>query len=600
MWHRLTRKKSITHILKEAELGLGDEAHAGGALRRNLTVRDLTLLGVAAVIGAGIFSTIGQAASNGGPAVSMLFIMIAVACGFAALCYAEFASAIPIAGSAYTYAYASFGELMAWIIGWDLVLEYAIGNIAVAISWSDYFTGFMAGLGLDLPPWITIDYVSAQAAHVAVVGWLTEAGAAAQAAFAAAPTLETLRSLAPDPDLVRPATLEGYLAWQQAPRLAGLALVGDVPALLIVVAITAVVYVGIRESKTASNWLVYIKLGVIGLVVGVGTFYIQPEHWSPFAPNGVSGVLRGVAAVFFAYIGFDALSTTAEEAKNPQRDLPRAMIYTLIICTLLYVIIALTLTGLTSYRNLAVGDPLAEAVKLSAMPTALRNWVSGIVAMGAVVATTSVLLVFQLGQPRILMSMSRDGLLPPIFSRIHPRFRTPSAATIFTGVFVAVPCLFTNLEEMTELTSIGTLFAFVLVSGGLLLLQQDPTFQPRFRVPYLNAQYILPVLTLGGMVLAAAFWPQVTRDFLTFQHPTQTTAEALAHSLPLTVFLLTAVVMSVLAWRHRLSLIPCLGMLTCLYLMAEVPLQSWIRFLGWLALGLALYFAYGVRKSKLG
>ena len=408
-----------------------------------------TFFGVAAIIGAGIFSGIGTAASNGGPGIVLLYIFTAIACGFAALCYAEFASTVPVSGSAYTYSYVAFGEIFAWIIGWDLLMEYAIGNIAVAISWSDYFTNLMSKAGLHIPDWLTMDYVTAKGQQAA--------------------------------------------AWADAPNIGGLRIIMDLPALLIVALITYIVFRGIKESRSASNLMVIIKLVVIFFVIVLGAYYVNPSNWSPFTPEGFGGIMKGVSAVFFAYIGFDAISTTAEECKNPQRDLPRGMIYSLIICTVVYVLLALVLTGMVHYTKLNVGDPLAMVFDERGL-----KFIGGIVAISAIIATASVLLVFQLGQPRIWMSMSRDGLLPKIFSRIHPKYGTPSFSTILTGVVVAVPALFLNLNEVLSLTSIGTLFAFVMVCGGILVLQQRKDRpESKFKVPYVNAQFIYPALLIA-------------------------------------------------------------------------------------------------------
>ncbi|MBD0276842.1 MAG: amino acid permease, partial [Flavisolibacter sp.] len=388
MANQLFRKKAIPTILAEAEQGLSDgEGHLTG-LKRVLGVRDLTAMGIAAVIGAGIFSSIGKACYDGGPGVIFLYIFTAIACGFAALCYAEFASTVPVSGSAYTYSYVAFGEIFAWIIGWDLLMEYAIGNIAVAISWSDYFTGLLEKINIHIPAWLTMDYATAKAGFA-------EAGS-------------TTAGTALDP-----AVAERAAAFTNAPHFLGIPLIFDLPALLIVALITYIVFIGIKESRSASNIMVIIKLAVIFLVIVLGAYYLHPENWTPFAPNGFSGIMKGVSAVFFAYIGFDAISTTAEECKDPQRDLPKGMIYSLIICTVLYVLLALVLTGMVNYKLLNVGDPLALIFEARGMP-----WISGIVAVSAIVATASVLLVFQLGQPRIWMSMSRDGLLPGIFSRL--------------------------------------------------------------------------------------------------------------------------------------------------------------------------------------
>lgn len=543
MLNQLFRKKSIPHILKEAEAGLGD-GH-GASLKKVLGVKDLTFFGVAAVIGAGIFSGIGSAASNGGPGVVFLYIFTALACGFAALCYAEFASTVPVSGSAYTYSYVAFGEIFAWIIGWDLLMEYAIGNIAVAISWSDYFTRLMDSAGMHIPDWMTMDYMTAKAG----------------------------------------ATAEAVSAWANAPMIGNLRLIIDVPALLIVALITYIVFVGIRESRSASNLMVILKLAVIFLVIVLGAFYINPDNWSPFTPNGFGGIMKGVSAVFFAYIGFDAISTTAEECKDPQRDLPRGMIYSLIICTIVYVLLALVLTGMVKYDTLNVGDPLAMVFDARGL-----KFVSGVVAVSAIIATASVLLVFQLGQPRIWMSMSRDGLLPKIFSRIHPRYGTPSFSTILTGVVVAVPALFLNLGEVLSLTSIGTLFAFVLVCGGVLVLQQRKERpESKFKVPYINGQFLYPLLLAGSIVLIQTRVPShFTEDIWT------------KDTWPMVVFWVIALMMAVLAFLRKLSLLPILGMVSCLYLMAQETHKVWMRFLIWLVIGLAIYFLYSFWNSKLG
>jgi basic amino acid/polyamine antiporter, APA family len=565
----LFRRKSVELIQRDAELGLGDHAtDAAGEphLRKTLGALDLTALGIAAIIGAGIFSTIGTAASNGGPAVSLLFIFTGIACAFSALCYAEFASRIPVAGSAYTYAYASFGELIAWIIGWDLLIEYAIGNIAVAISWSDYFTGLLSGYGIHVPAYLTMDFLSASRGFAAL-------NAATAAGNTAAIT-----------DGMRAA----HQAWSTAPRIGSLPVICDLPALLIVFLITALVYVGIRESKRASNAMVALKVAVVLLVIVVGSFYVRPSNWSPFAPNGMGGVLKGVSAVFFAYIGFDAITTTAEECKDPRRDLPRGMLYSLVICTVLYIAVALVLTGIANYKDLAVGDPLAYVFGPEG---ANVPWMAGIVAVSAVVALATVLLVFQLGQPRIWMAMSRDGLLPKIFSDIHPRFKTPWFATLVTGCVVAIPSLFMNLTEVTDLTSIGTLFAFVLVSGGVLILTGNRG--GRF-VPYVSSRWIVPVLLL----VVAGYFVFFRRESIATLLDFSVWSEW-RHRIPLLVFLVLAAALGVLCFTHQLSLIPVMGLLTCGYLMTELGIVNWIRFLLWLLAGLVIYFFYGYRHSNL-
>src|SRR5688572_4374672 len=564
----LFRKKDITKLLADAEL-IGPEH--GNHLVRSLTLKDLTSLGIAAIIGAGIFSTIGNASAAGGPAVSMLFVFTAIACTFSALCYAQFASTIPVSGSAYTYAYTSFGELVAWIIGWDLLMEYAIGNIAVAISWSDYFTSLLGGLNIKLPAYITMDFLSAMRGHKEV-SELLAAGTA-------------LKDIPLN-------LLTAYDAWETAPAIGNFRLVADIPALLIVVLITYLVYVGIKESKRTANLLVLLKVIVILLVIAVGAFYVQPENWSPFAPNGVSGVLKGVSAVFFAYIGFDAISTTAEEAKNPQRDLPKAMIYALVICTIFYVVITLVLTGMVSYKELAVGDPLAYVFERLDLP-----FMAGIISISAVIAMASVLLVFQLGQPRIWMSMSRDGLLPKAFAKIHPKYHTPSFATIVTGFVVAVPALFMNLTEVTDLTSIGTLFAFVLVCGGILILERDPDHRKRagFKVPYYNGKIVFPVILLVVLAIGYHFNAEGIANFLNFDGGWEETQ----HKLPMLLFLVVCLVLIYATFRHNFSLIPVLGLVTNLYLMTELGITNWSRFLIWLALGLIIYFFYGYHNSHL-
>ncbi|MGV3639935.1 MAG: amino acid permease [Adhaeribacter sp.] len=570
---RLFRKKDINTML--AELQADPEGGHGISLVKNLTLRDLTALGIAAVIGAGIFSTIGNASAAGGPGVTLLFIFTAVACAFSALCYAQFASTLPVAGSAYTYAYTSFGELIAWIIGWDLLMEYAIGNIAVAISWSDYFTSLLAGVGLHIPAYLTMDFLSASRGFAEASTQM----AAGTAFDALAPNLQA-----------------AYEAWNNAPRLGSLHLVADLPALLIVVLITYLVYIGIKESKRTANFLVLLKILVILMVIGVGIFYVTPGNWSPFAPNGVSGILKGVSAVFFAYIGFDAISTTAEECRNPQRDLPKAMIYSLVICTVLYVLVALVLTGMVPYTELAVGDPLAYVFGRIGL-----DFLSGVIAVSAVVAMASVLLVFQLGQPRIWMTMSRDGLLPKVFSRLHPVYKTPSFATIVTGFVVAVPALFMNLTEVTDLTSIGTLFAFVLVCGGVLVADSSGQHQgrPGFKVPYYNGKYLVPALMLllvSGLVL---FNREGLDSFFSLDNGTEQGWDAFKHKIPLIGFMVFCVVITYLSFTRNLSLIPVLGLITNLYLMTELGITNWSRFLAWLGLGLLVYIFYGYRNSKL-
>lgn len=630
-FNNLFRKKTVHDILNQMSNDDGKSS-----LGKHLTARDLTAFGIAAIIGAGIFSTIGKASFDGGPAVIFLFMFTALACGFAAFAYAEFASMVPVSGSAYTYSYVAFGELIAWIIGWALIMEYAVGNITVAISWSDYFTGLLESSGIKLPQWIQMDYLTASKGF-------DEATALMHGGKSFAELSDNLKN--------------AYTAWTTSPTLGSLHLVADLPALLIIIIITYLVYRGMKESRNASNLMVVIKLCVILLVLAVGIFYVDTENWDPFAPNGINGVLKGVSAVFFAYIGFDAISTTAEECKDPQRDLPRGMMWAIIICTLLYIAIALVLTGIVNYSLLDVGDPLAYVFHQIDL-----KWMSGIIGVSAVIAMASVLLVFQMGQPRIWMSMSRDGLLPKKFSRIHPKFKTPSFATVVTGFVVAIPALFMNLTMVTDLCSIGTLFAFVLVCAGVLVLQNKKDIpRGKFRAPYINSKYIFPLMILTGLILAFTVNRQSTMDFLTnkeqinspsnivtslskeeskkvydFLMPLQkenTTNDVekmlssyenqteyknivdqlpiehsikyesgfqlFKHKIPMWIFFIVVLGLLVWSWKENLSLIPLLGLVCCLYMMAELSVWNWIYFTIWLIVGLIIYFSYGYKHSKL-
>jgi len=568
MWASLFRKKTIDKIISDQ---LEVEKLAGHSMIRNLGVRDLTFMGVAAIIGASIFSAIGQASANGGPAVSMLFVFTALACMFTAFCYARFAATVPISGSAYTYAYTSLGEMVAWILGWNLLLEYAISNVAVAISWSKYFVDLLEGLGFHVPEYLTMDYLSAQRAHSTAIQ-----------------ALETGQKLEQMSVNVR----EGFVAFNSAPVLFGWHFVANIPALLITAAITYLVYIGIKETKNMNNILVVLKLAVIAIVVGVGAFYVQVENWTPFAPNGISGVLKSVAAVCFAYIGFDSISTTAEECKNPQRDIPKAMMWALIICTILYVMVTLVLTGIVPSGDLAgIEDPLAFMFMKVNLPG-----VAGVVAASAVIALTSALLVYQMGQPRIWMTMSRDGLLPKAFSRIHPKYRTPSFSTIMTGFLVGIPALFANLEEVINLSSIGTLFAFVLVCGGVLILDLDPENQKKskFKIPYINAKYYV------GLSLVVALYLSLPTlgAWQDWFEGIWSGAEKADHVI-MTCFFLIWVVIAFFSVTHNLSLIPVLGLLVNMYLMTQMGAMNWERFLYWCLAGLLIYFGYSYRKSKL-
>ena len=561
MSNSLFRKKSITKINSDAAAA---EGHGTG-LKKILGVKDLTFMGIAAVIGAGIFSTIGTAAFNGGPGISLLFVITAITCGFSALCYAEFASRVPIAGSAYTYAYVSFGEVVAWIIGWALILEYAIGNIVVAISWSGYFNNLLEGFNIHLPGWLATNTTNAQSGYDEAVK-----------AMAGGATLESLGRHAKT----------GYDAIVNAPVIGGIKLILNIPAFIIVMLITALAYVGIKESKKTTNYMVIFKIAVIIFVIVMGFFYVDTKNWDPFLPNGFTGVLAGVSAVFYAYIGFDAISTTAEECKNPQRDLPRGMIYSLIICTVLYILIALVLTGMVNYSELKVDDPLAYVFQKLHL-----NKIGYLISVSAVVATTSVLLVFQLGQPRIWMSMSRDGLLPKKFAQVHPKFGTPSFATIVTGLLVGIPSLFVASSTMTDLTSIGTLFAFVLVCFGVLVLPRmaKEAGSSAFRLPYLNGQFIIPAIVA---IFVYFSMNRISDAFSNYK------TEGFQEILFL-IFIFIAIVTGVLSFVRKYSVIPVVGALCCLYLMIEIPAISWLWFFVWMGIGLTIYFFYSRRRSKL-
>ncbi|HXB11468.1 MAG TPA: amino acid permease [Bacteroidia bacterium] len=570
---QLFAKKTAAHIaeqLKEEE-GTASESQ----LRRVLTVRDLTALGIAAVIGAGIFSTVGKACFDGGPGVIFLFIITAVVCAFSALCYAEFASRIPIAGSAYTYSYAAFGEFVAWIIGWDLLMEYAIGNIVVAISWSSNLDSLLQNMGIHMPGFLCNSLLGVRSANNKF--------------------LELAAQHAPIPSDI--ASM--HQLWVSAPHFAGIPLIFNIPALLITIFITWLVFVGIQESRTGSNLMVGFKLIVILLVIGIGFYYVTPSNWTPFLPNGMGGVMKGVSAVFFAYIGFDAISTTAEECKNPQRDLPKGMINSLIICTVLYVLVALVLTGMVNYTQLNTGDFLAHAFNVLGL-----KWLGGIVALSAIIATTSVLLVFQLGQPRIWMSMSRDGLLPPAFKKVHPKYKTPSFSTIVTGLLVGIPALFLDSDFVTDLTSIGTLFAFVLVCGGILLMPKDTLeSKPKFTVPYVSGRFWLPLIMVGTFVLINYIYPGSLLGFFKLEDAAKANNTDVMsmfwQNLPLYVFGIICVLVTFFSITRRLSLIPVLGLLSCFYLMTELGILNWMRFVIWLVIGLVIYFTYGIKHSRL-
>ena len=434
---QLIHRKPVAMLLEDAAF------HEGG-LKRALGALDLTALGIGAIIGAGIFVLTGVAAARlAGPAVTLSFVVSGFACAMAALCYAEFASMIPVAGSAYSYSYATMGELVGWIIGWDLILEYAVGAAAVAVGWSGYLRVILSGIGINLPVELT-----------------------------------------------------------NAPGSAPGAIV-NLPALLIVVVISAILVVGISESARINSIIVAIKLTAVAIVILVGAFYVRPANWSPFVPFGWHGIMKGAAVIFFAYIGFDAVSTAAEEVVNPQRNLPIGIIASLLVCTVLYIVVAAVVTGMTPYSTIDINAPLASAFVNQGL-----NFVSAIVSLGAVAGLTSVLLVLLLGQSRIFFAISRDGLLPPAFSRIHPRFRTPYIPTIVTGIAVGITAAFLPIQEIAELTNIGTLFAFVLVCIGVWILRHaDPGRKRPFATPLVPLVPILGVLFCGYLM---ASLPEVT------------------------------------------------------------------------------------------
>jgi APA family basic amino acid/polyamine antiporter len=595
MPNSLFRTKSIEKIL--ADSAAADEGHSSG-LKRVLTTRDLAFFGIAAIIGAGSFSSLAGAVFSGGPGVVLLFVICGIACAFTAFCYSEFASRIPVAGSAYTYAYASFGELFAWIIGWALIMEYSIGNIYVSFSWSDYFTSFLSRLNVHIPDHFTCSYLEAKGAVDKLAS--LSADAVARAEF-----------------MGKNANMELLNAWNNAPVLGGLRIIADIPALLINVLITYLVYQGIKESRNFSNVMVVLKLAVVILVILVGGYFIFADdltaNWMPvntegtrsFMPNGFSGVMAAVSGVFFAYIGFDAVSVLAEESKNPQRDLPRGMIISLVVCTILYILLALVLTGVVFFSKFEnVGDPLAFIFE----PQNLNvPWMQFLVAICAVIAMTSVLLVFQMGQPRIWMSMSRDGLMPPVFQKIHPVRKTPSFATIVTGFVVGISILFTDKVFVLDFTSIATLFAFVLVCGGVLLIPRKEKVPGRFSMPYVNGKFIFPLLVFGSLAAIAIFTEGYFSDLFNFDFSSNADytsgsisfMDAATPKISLIVFWIACILIAIAAFIKNYSLIPLMGLSTCLYLLTGMTKSNWAWFLAWLAIGLVIYFVYGYKKSKL-
>lgn len=534
-------------------------------LIRALGLWDIVFFGLAAIIGAGSFSSLGEAIFRGGPGVITLYIICGVACGFTAMSYAEFATRIPTAGSAYTYAYASFGEIIAWIIGWALIMEYSFGNIYVAFSWSDYFTSFIERVGLDIPDYLTTSYTEAKKAFLA-----------------------------------GSENKELITAWNTAPIIAGIKFIVDIPALIINALITWLVYIGIKESRNFNNILVIMKLAVIMLIIAVGVFYINSDNWVPtnndgiktFMPNGFAGVMAAVSGVFFAYIGFDALSVLSEETKEPEKTLPKGMILSLVLSTAIYMVLTLVLTGIVDYRKFeGIGDPLSF---IFAPQNGNIPWMEFVVSVTAIVAITTVLLVFQMGQPRIWMSMSRDGLLPKKFAEVHPQYKTPSFSTIITGVAVGLPILFTDKSFILDFTSIGTIFAFVLVNGGILLMPAREKVKGRFHLPYVNSKYIFPILFIGGLI-GFYFWqPQFFHDLWNISDEKQG-----EFRLSIIIYIIINLVLVVISYLKNLSLIPLLGLSSCLYLLTGMTHNNWFWFGLWFIIGLGIYFFYGKKHSKL-
>mgnify|MGYP003594851507 FL=1 len=543
----------------------GKKKDSSSGLIRALGLWDIVFFGLAAIIGAGSFSSLGEAIFRGGPGVITLYIICGIACGFTAMSYAEFATRIPTAGSAYTYAYASFGEIIAWIIGWALIMEYSFGNIYVAFSWSDYFTSFIERIGFDIPDYLTTSYTEAKKAFLA-----------------------------------GSENKELITAWKTAPIVAGIKFIVDIPALIINALITWLVYIGIKESRNFNNILVIMKLAVIMLIIAVGVFYINSDNWVPtnnegvktFMPNGFAGVMAAVSGVFFAYIGFDALSVLSEETKEPEKTLPKGMILSLVLSTAIYMVLTLVLTGIVDYRKFeGIGDPLSF---IFAPQNGNIPWMEFVVSVTAIIAITTVLLVFQMGQPRIWMSMSRDGLMPKKFSEVHPKYKTPSFATIITGVAVGLPIFFTDKSFILDFTSIGTIFAFVLVNGGILLMPAREKKKGSFNLPYVNSKYIFPIIFLGGLI-GFYFWqPQFFHDLWNISDEKQG-----EFRLSIIIYIIINLILVVISYLKNLSLIPLLGLSSCLYLLTGMTHNNWFWFGLWFIIGLGIYFFYGKKHSKL-
>jgi APA family basic amino acid/polyamine antiporter len=534
---KLFRTKTLEQCLADAE-------RPEYQLKRVLGPLQLILFGIGAIIGAGIFATIGTASAGdafrpgAGPALMVSFVITAIVCSFTALCYAEFTSIVPISGSAYTYSYATLGEIVAWIIGWDLIIEYAVGNIAVAISWANYFKTFLKGFGINVPDWLSMDYRTA--AKIVDANGIK-------------------------------------VVFRDAPHIFGVPIIFNVLAVSIVTVITLVLVWGIRESARFNAIMVGIKIVVLTFFIIIGFFWVKPPNWTPFAPNGWAGISAGAAIVFFAYIGFDAVSTVAEETKNPKHDLPIGIIGSLLICTVFYIVVSAVFTGLISYPELKMKLATEQAEPLTmALQHAAPNlgWAVGIVAFGSVIAHTAVLLIFQMGQPRIFFSMARDGLLPRTFSKVHKRFRTPHVATILTGVFVASFAAVASIDEMVDLTNIGTLFAFLLVCAGIIVLRKRDPDRPRpFRVP---SGWLWSSILFAALAVALYFIPGT-----------------------LTAKIIVLAVAAVVFSFFRNYLFPTLGILSCLYLIYYLPPTSWLRFAAWLNFGFLIYVGYGAIHSRM-
>ncbi len=600
---KLFRIKTVKQIMAES-------TKEGHQLKKVLGPIDLIALGIGAIIGAGIFVITGTAAAGGaghmgaGPAIVISFIITGIACGFAALCYAEFASYIPIAGSAYTYSYATLGELVAWIIGWDLVLEYMVGSSTVAIGWSGYFKSLLEGFNIKLPSWIVTDIMSVMEAVDKPLKFIEKlqvqfpdlAAQLKQAATSHArpekvgAMLQAI-STVPQEQMHNAPLLAKFQAllmtYQSAPHIGDIPLCFNIPAFMIIALVTTLLVVGISESAKVNSFIVGLKLIILFIFLGFGIFYINPKNWVPFMPNGIAGIQTGAAMIFFAYIGFDAVSTTAEEARNPGRDLPIGILGSLIVCTILYVAVAGVMTGMCPWNLLGTAEPVATALK----HVGLNFLASYIISVGAVVALIAVLIVMQLGQPRIFFSMSRDGFVPKWLSLVHPRFKTPYRTTIISGIIVALLATVFNINEVAELCNIGTLFAFVLVCGGIAILRhRDSDIMAPF-----NSKAFPWILVLGAVLLECIAClvkiPIVS-------------GIALALLIIIVVFSFVA---SFLYKESRIKRpfmaplvpwVPLCGILTCVYLMMGLPPITWIRFVSWLLIGLIIYFIYGKHHTK--